>query len=172
MSVQQLVGGKQRQAHQPPITFDSLLVVQSLEDARYQLRLSVQPSTSDDVPHHRGNHEHELDWEPTLGQLVGIDPSLALAKLRLDLERELRRIANETRIDVSLRPISIAQLSRELIERDTLPAAYASAIQEITAVANGAIHGRDVPIDMAVEVISVGGQLVEQLRSLPLRKEL
>lgn len=77
MSVQQLVGGKQRQAHQPPITFDSLLVVQSLEDARYQLRLSVQPSTSDDVPHQRGNHEHELDWEPTLGQLVGIDPSLA-----------------------------------------------------------------------------------------------
>jgi hypothetical protein len=57
----------------------------------------------------------------TAGQLIGADNALALARLRMDIERELRRIALETQIDLSLRPVGIKALARELVSKEVLP---------------------------------------------------
>jgi hypothetical protein len=57
----------------------------------------------------------------TAGQLIGADNALALARLRMDIECELRRIALETQIDLSLRPVGIKALARELVSKEVLP---------------------------------------------------
>ena len=103
-------------------------------------------------------------WDLTLGQLVGLDNSLALAKLRMELERELRHIAYNNQTDISSRPLGVTRIAQELVSRKILPATWLGALKEITSVCNHAVHGTEVPDDIAASVVRVGGQLLEQLR--------
>lgn len=103
-------------------------------------------------------------WDLSLGQLVGLDNSLALAKLRMELEQELRHIAYNNQTDISSRPLGITGIAQELVSREILPPAWLEALKEITHVCNRAVHGTEVPDDMARSVVRVGGQLLEQLR--------
>jgi hypothetical protein len=106
-------------------------------------------------------------WELTAGQLVGADNALALARLRMDIERELRRIALDTQIDLSLRPFGITALARELVSKEVLPETFMRPLEEVGKICNMAIHGGKVADDIAAGVVRVGGQLLEQLRRLP-----
>ena len=103
-------------------------------------------------------------WDLSLGQLVGSDNSLALAKLRMELERELRHIAYNNQTDISSRPLGITKIAQELVSREILPPTWLGALKEITHVCNQAVHGTEVPADIAASVVRVGGQLLEQLR--------
>jgi hypothetical protein len=118
----------------------------------------------------RGDHKtpHSLPpWDLTAGQLIGADNALALARLRMDIERELRRIALETQIDLSLRPVGIKSLARELVSKEVLPVTLMEPLEEVAKICNLAIHGGKVADDVAAAVVRVGGQLLEQLRLLP-----
>jgi hypothetical protein len=106
-------------------------------------------------------------WDLSAGQLIGTDNALALARLRMDVERELRRIAYEAQIDLSIRPVGVTGLTRELVNREILPGTFLEALQEIVKVCNRGIHGEEVPGDIAAAVVRVGGQLLERLRLLP-----
>jgi hypothetical protein len=105
-------------------------------------------------------------WDLSLGQLVGLDNSLALAKLRMELERELRHIAYNNQTDISARPLGVTRMAEELVSRKILPATWLGALKEITHVCNQAVHGTEVPDNIAASVVRVGGQLLEQLRSV------
>ena len=106
-------------------------------------------------------------WDLTAGQLIGADNALALARLRMDIERELRRIALETEIDLSLRPFGIKALARELVNKEVLPVTLMEPLEEVAKICDIAIHGGKVADDVAAAVVRVGGQLMEQLRLLP-----
>jgi len=110
-----------------------------------------------------------LPWDLSLNQLVGIDNSLALAQLRIEIERELRRIAYEHRIDISTRPIGIVGLAQELVYREHIPAAWLGVLKEINTVCSRAIHGLEISDEQASSVIRVGGQMLEQLRLVGLK---
>ena len=103
-------------------------------------------------------------WDLSLGQLVGSDNSLALAKLRMELERELRHIAYNNQTDISSRPLGITKIAQELVSRAILSPTWLGALKEITTVCNDAVHGTEVPDDIAASVVRVGVQLLEQLR--------
>ena len=103
-------------------------------------------------------------WDLSLGQLVGLDNSLALAKLRMELERELRHIAYNNQTDINSRPLGVTRMAQELVSRKILPATWLGPLNEITFVCNQAVHGTEVSDDIAASVVRVGGQLLEQLR--------
>ena len=106
-------------------------------------------------------------WDLSAGQLVGIDNAFALAQLRMDVERELRRIAHKAQIDLSIRPTGVIGLARELVGKEVLPVTFLGALHEIVNICNVGIHGEEVPNDVAAGVVRVGGQLLERLRLLP-----
>lgn len=68
-------------------------------------------------------------WEPTSDSLNDEDPALALAKLRLDIERELRRIAYEHKVAIEPRKTSIRFLLDTLTQRQVLPDRVVAAIR-------------------------------------------
>ena len=85
----------------------------------------------------------------------------------MELERELRHIAYNNQTDISSRPFGVTGIARELVSREILPAIWLEPLEEITRVCNRAIHGgTEVPDDIAASVVRVGGQLLEQLRSV------
>ena len=137
------------------VSFNETLVSQSLSEGD----TIPNPSPAD------GEKVAE-PWDLSLGQLVGSDNSLALAKLRMELERELRHIAYNNQTDISARPLGITRIAQELVSREILPPTWLGALKEITVVCNQAVHGTEVPDDIAASVVRVGGQLLEQLRSV------
>ena len=106
-------------------------------------------------------------WDLTPGQLVGTDNALALARLRIELEGELRRMALEARIHLSKGSLGIADLTRELVTSKVLPAEFLEPLREIYDVCSKGIHGTEIPDDLAASVTRVGSQLIERLRLLP-----
>lgn len=102
-------------------------------------------------------------WDLSLDRLVGTDNSLALAKLRLEIERELRRIAYQKGIDIGSRPIGVIHLAEELVSKEIIPATWLGGLKEIITVCNQAVHGIEVSDEVAASVVRVGGQLLEQI---------
>ena len=83
-------------------------------------------------------------WDLSLNQLVGTDNSLALAKLKIEIERELRRIAYERSIDISTRPIDIIGIAEELVSTKAMPDTFLTAIGIISRASDRAIHGAEI----------------------------
>ena len=135
------------------VSFNEVLVSQSLSEG-------LNATNTNSVDEEKGSEP----WDLSLGQLVGLDNSLALAKLRMELERELRHIAYNNQTDLSIRPLGVTRIAQELVSRKILPAIWLGALKEITSVCNHAVHGAKVPDDVAVSVVRVGGQLLEKLR--------
>lgn len=105
-------------------------------------------------------------WEISSAQLVGVDSTLAVAKLRMDLESELRRIAFEYGITLEQRLFSLNQLIDQLAEREVLSHPVQAALRDIIPICNRAIHGESLTNEDAIRVVRVGNQLFEVLRSI------
>jgi hypothetical protein len=105
-------------------------------------------------------------WEPTAETLMVQDPVLALAKLRIDLERELRRIAFEYDVFIEPRRMSIGSMLKALAERDILDRNVVAAIRDVLPACNLAIHGGDVTPQLASGVINIGEELLRILETV------
>ena len=137
------------------ISFNEVSVSQSLSEGL----TTPDPSPVD-------GEKVEEPWDLSIENLIGSDNSLALAKLRMELEQELRHIAYNSQTDISSRSLGVTKIAQELVSREILPATWLRALQEITYVCNRAVHGTEVPDDIAGSVVRVGSQLLEELRSV------
>jgi hypothetical protein len=108
----------------------------------------------------------EPPWEISSAQFVGVDNTLAAAKLRMELESELRRIAFEYGITFERRLFSLDQLIDQLAEREVLSHPVQAALRDIIPICNRAIHGESLTNEDAVRVVRVGNQLLDVLRSI------
>ena len=106
----------------------------------------------------------DISWDITADGLLEADASLALAKIRIDIERELRRIAHARNIDVRSRPTGIVALSRELVVMDVLPETWVHGLKEVASACNRAVHGAEVSADVAAQIVRAGSKIVEELR--------
>lgn len=104
-------------------------------------------------------------WEPTPDQLLTDDPTLALAKLRIDIERELRRIAFEHKLKIDRRWASVSFIVSRLQKEEVLDPLLIATIKNILPVCNDAIHGAEVTLQLARAVLNVGASLVAVLRA-------
>ena len=112
-----------------------------------------------------GDQKESEFWDLSEEELLEQDPTLALAKLRIDIERELRKIAFNSGVDIGARSTSIEFLISALTKRGLLGSAVASAIKDVLPACNEAIHGGQVTLQVARSVLSVGKDLVTLLRS-------
>jgi hypothetical protein len=104
-------------------------------------------------------------WEPTTDKLLVQDPVLALAKVRIDLEREVRRVGIERKL---LRPDQRLDLQRTLAlleERKELPDSVFVAIRDILPLCNAAIHGQEVSTNTAENVIEIANDVLRILQT-------
>jgi hypothetical protein len=121
----------------------------------------------------------ELKQEPTpmpLGasaaveavrQLAVSDPVLALAKLRIELERILRRLHARTSHSASSpRNVILGRIIQDLAAHKALPHDLAASIRDVVAICNRAIHGEEIRSQDALAVAETGGELLEGLEQL------
>jgi hypothetical protein len=98
-------------------------------------------------------------WEPTPDQLLRTDPALALAAMRIDLERQLRRIGVFYQIVRPDQRFDIVGVLLELQRREIVPDAVANAVRDLLPVANAAVHGREVDRETAEQVLGIAREV-------------
>jgi hypothetical protein len=104
---------------------------------------------------------------PTILELVERDPPLGLARLRMDLEQEVRRLYDSKIGDeTGRRPLSLGMMTRRLTQNEILPPEVAAPLDDVLPLANRAVHGEFVPTDVAEEIARIGIRVLEALRSL------
>ena len=147
--------------------------VQAFSDRRpYQERISFDlEATSDSIAEIITAEFEEVEpsqprekWEPSSEELLISDRSLALARVRIDIEKELRRLSFPLIAD---NRISLSRAAEFLARAEIIPAALNSAIRDILPAANNAVHGHDVPIEQAAAIVRLGDDVVRVLRSIP-----
>jgi hypothetical protein len=94
-------------------------------------------------------------------ELYASDPLLALAGLRIEIEKRLRRIAENNQINT--KGSSLGSLVRELQKRELLGHNVASIINDMLPTINRAVHAQDVPADASDWVIKNGPSLLAAL---------
>ncbi len=108
----------------------------------------------------------EPPWEISSAQLVGVDNVLAAAKLRVEIESELRRIAFAYGITFEQRLSSLNQLIDQLVEREVLSPPVQAALRDIISICNRVVHGATLTNEDAIRVVRVGNKLLDVLRSI------
>jgi predicted nuclease of restriction endonuclease-like (RecB) superfamily len=100
---------------------------------------------------------------PTPDELAREFPLMALVKLRIDIERTLRQLAQQQ--GVLDRPFAIGPMLQRLAEAGPLPQSAADFDEALRAL-NAAVHGVDVSADAAAAALEAGTRLLDELRQL------
>ncbi len=116
------------------------------------------------------NELKETPWEMAPGDLLVIDNSLALAKLRIDLEKEIRRLAFKNYIQTE-KTHGLKNIMDNLLKDELLPAPVVSATHEIISVANKALHGAQISMETVESVLELGRDIIDFLKFMNCKVE-
>ena len=101
----------------------------------------------------------------SISELIERDPPLGLAKLRIELENELRRLLNAHDPENKGRS-SLGVMARQLTELGVLPPEITDPLADVATLANRAIHGEYVPADVAADIGAVGLRVLSALHEI------
>lgn len=106
-------------------------------------------------------------FEERIRALLGEDPRLAMAKVRIELEESLKRLyAAEAQSEPDWRRLSLSRLVDNLIRKEVLSPSLASALREVIALANRAVHGERVESADAEQLAVLGVRLIHEVQHL------
>ena len=92
-------------------------------------------------------------------QLAETDPNLALAGLRMELERMLQNLANVHEVSFDPYSTSANALARKLSQLGILPREQEHLLRRVVSLANAALHGRDVSREDSLRAIDAAEPL-------------
>lgn len=95
--------------------------------------------------------------------LFKTDPNLALASLRIDIERKLRAIATKRQYDIGQLPLS--QVLAVLRDREIIGPSEVKSLSMIIQVCNKAVHAEKIGPDLALTVLDMGELALRYLDS-------
>lgn len=108
-----------------------------------------------------------LTWR----DLLDTDPNVALAGLRIEIERRIRTVAEAIVGPLDKGRVSIGRLLREPRVRESLGLQAASAIDEVVEICNRAVHAEEIPSDIANLAADLGEVALEMLDRAIVRVE-
>lgn len=97
-------------------------------------------------------------------ELVDSDPVIALAKLRIELEKIITKLYRRTqKKSEHKRPFSLGKMVYQLANQELLPQGISAPIREVIAICNRAIHGEEIRERDAKAIVDIGTSLLASL---------
>jgi len=112
------------------------------------------------------NQEDEIRPEiyattKSINDLASSDPIIALAKLRIELEKTINKLA--TISGVKLKGPALSTLVRNLSNHGVITVNIGKSLTEVIGICNRAIHGEAISESSAKTIISLGVNILEDL---------
>jgi hypothetical protein len=134
------------------------------KDEAQHIKSLVKKSKISKVVTLREEHVAQPQLKPTYTDLVMVDPNLALASLRIDIERKLRGIAIKKGLPVEKE--SIKDLLKVLSLKRILGHSESETLSLITNVCNRAVHTEKIDTATALRILDLGKSVLSYLDSL------
>ncbi|MBV9688150.1 MAG: type IV secretion system DNA-binding domain-containing protein [Ktedonobacteraceae bacterium] len=100
-------------------------------------------------------------------ELAVSNPSLALAKIRMDIEKLIKALyAQSAPQKAKKAPIGLSPMVQSLRKQGILDISLATTLQEIITIANAALHGETIEPEQATRAISLSHDAIEALTHL------
>ena len=97
-------------------------------------------------------------------QLVDSDPVIALAKLRIELEKIITKLYGRIQKESDQkRPFSLGKMVYQLTNQELLPQGISGPIREVIAICNRAVHGEEIRERDAKAIVDIGTSLLQSL---------
>jgi uncharacterized protein YoxC len=133
-----------------------------IEEAREELDSTIEEPTPQD--------ELEAEIDEFL-KSEGSDLNFALAKLRMNIEKELRRILIkklDTKDPSKLKAgfLSPRSLFRELVEVMPQYSGMQSSFDYVLKICNAAVHGQNMPRSYSQEALKMGFKILDELKKV------
>lgn len=98
-------------------------------------------------------------------ELVGSNPQLALAGLRIELEKSLKTLAEQNKTEgyVESRHSSISIIMRNLYEKQIISHQENTALSDMIATLNRAVHGEELDHRATQWAIDIGPQILDSI---------
>ena len=97
----------------------------------------------------------------SIKELAKSDSVIALAKIRIELEKVLGRLAKLTSIEV--KSYALGSLVNKLSNQEIITPEIGKALREVIGICNRAIHGESISNEGAETIIELGVELLEDL---------
>jgi len=97
----------------------------------------------------------------SIRDLASSDPVIALAKVRIELEKVLNRLARIAGIEIK-RP-ALGMLVKTLSNHEIISTGVGKSLTEVISICNRAIHGETISEDSANTIVSLGIDLLEEI---------
>lgn len=111
--------------------------------------------------------EPNLGIESTVEQIKYLcenDPVIALAKLRIEIEKVVTRLYDRTQSQSAKgRVVSLGKMVHDLVTQEILPNSLLNPTLEVVSICNRAIHGEDIRDSDARTMLDIGTSLLERL---------
>ena len=99
--------------------------------------------------------------DPLYMQIAEQDPNLALAGLRIEIEKRLLRILKAN--DISTQRLSVGKMLKLLVDQQAINKDEYYALSDIVNVLNSAVHGATVSQDTVEYALDMGTSLLSAL---------
>lgn len=97
----------------------------------------------------------------SIRELASSDPVIALAKVRIELEKVLNRLARIAGIEVKRPALGI--LVKTLSNHEIISPGVGKSLTEVIGICNRAMHGETISEDSAITIVSLGIDLLEDI---------
>jgi hypothetical protein len=97
--------------------------------------------------------------------LVELDPQLALAGLRIELEKSLKKLAEQNKSDgfAVSNTTSLSAILREMSQKKILTHQESAALADMVGVLNQAVHGQELGYRAIEWAIDIGPQILDSV---------
>ena len=102
--------------------------------------------------------------EPTRQDLLKVDPNLALASLRIDIERKVKQIAKQKDIYINRKPLGA--ILKILYTNEIIGLSEYNTLFSVISICNTAVHGGMVDYFAASKVLKIGESALLYLSSI------
>lgn len=110
------------------------------------------------------SEEAVVELEPLYLQVASTDPNLALAGLRIEIEKELRLLAREYDVVRTYDRSPTGSLTTSLVRAEILSSEESNAIRDLLGTLNAAVHGAEVSHEAAEWAFEFGPRLLAALK--------
>lgn len=97
----------------------------------------------------------------SIKKIAESDAVLALAKIRIEIEKILMLIARTSSIETNR--ISLGALVNKLSNQEIISSGISSSLREVISICNRAIHGEAISEDSAKTIIDLGVEIIDDL---------
>lgn len=94
-------------------------------------------------------------------KLADSDPVIALAKIRIELEKVLGRLAGSSSID--MKGVTLGSLVNRLSNEEVISSHIGRSLREVISICNRAVHGESIAENDAATIVEIGCELLESL---------